>query len=450
MKIKTLLLAVATMVALPSFAVKGVEDGSKYGTGEDSIRCLENLSLYSNYYKIKDYNAAYDSWKIVFEECPTAAGTNLYSQGAYILAYKLAGEKDQAKRQALFEELMKCYDQRVKYYGTNKKYPESYIRGRQAMDYIKYSADKDYLATVLPWLEQSVNGRGVEADNDVIQKYFELLEHRYQSDKAKYSESFINQYLYLGDIVDQRIAKADKYKEAYIITRNNLNGIFINSGAADCSTLEGVFVNKVEENKANAAELEKIINIFDKADCDESEVYYAASRYAHVLNPMAKTALGCARQYLKKEEYAKAVEFYNEALSLEQVDSLKYTYAIEKAQVLFASKRNAEAIASAREAIKYDSRQGEPYMLLAQIYVAVDPHPADRVLNSTKYWAAVDKLQQAKSVEPELAEKANTLINAYRKHYPNSDDVFMHNELKVGEAYTVGGVIGERVICREQ
>ena len=49
MKIKTLLLAIATMVALPSFAVKGVEDGSKFGTGEDSIRCLENLSLYTNY-----------------------------------------------------------------------------------------------------------------------------------------------------------------------------------------------------------------------------------------------------------------------------------------------------------------------------------------------------------------------------------------------------------------
>lgn len=449
MKIKTLLLAVATMIALPSFAVKGVEDGSKFGTGEDSIRCLENLSLYTNYYKIKDYNAAYDSWKVVFEECPTAAGTNLYSQGTYILAYKLSTEQDQAKRQALFEELMKCYDQRVKYYGTNKKYPESYIRGRQAIDYIKYSADKDYATIVLPWLEQSVIGRGAESDNDVIQKYFELLEHRYQSDKAKYSESFIDSYIKLGDIVDQRIAKGDKYKEAYTITRNNLNAIFVNSGVADCATLEGVFATKVEENKANDAELEKIINIFEKADCKESEVYFAASRFAHALNPVAKTALGCARQYLKKEEYAKAVKYYDEALTLETVDSLKYTYAFEKAQVLFASKRFAEAISSAREAIKYDSNQGEPYLLLGQVYAAVDPYPGDKVLNSTKYWAAVDKLQQAKKVEPELAEKANTLINSFRKHYPNADDVFMHDQLKVGEPFTVGGVIGETVICRE-
>ena len=449
MKIKTLLLAIATMVALPSFAVKGVEDGSKFGTGEDSIRCLENLSLYTNYYKIKDYNSAYDSWKVVFDECPTAAGTNLYSQGAYILAYKLASEKDQAKKQALFEELMKCYDQRVKYYGTNKKYPESYIRGRQAMDYIKYSADKDYLANVLPWLEQSVNGRGVDADNDVIQKYFELLEVRYQSDKAKYSESFIDSYLKLGDIVDKRIAKADKYKEAYMITRNNLNAIFVNSGVADCATLEGVFSTKVEENKQNDEELEKIINIFDKADCKESEIYFTASRYAHALNPVAKTAVGCARQAFKKEEFANAVKFYNEAIELEQVDSLKYTYAIEKANALYQSKRYGEAKSAALQAISFDSKQGEPYMLLATIYATVDPYPEDPILNKTKFWAAVDKLQTAKSLEPELAEKANTLINSYRKFYPSKEEVFFKPELAPGAEFTVGGIINESVRCRD-
>ena len=449
MKIKTLLLAIATMVALPSFAVKGVEDGSKFGTGEDSIRCLENLSLYTNYYKIKDYNSAYDSWKVVFEECPTAAGTNLYSQGAYILAYKLASEKDQAKKQVLFEELMKCYDQRVKYYGTNKKYPESYIRGRQAMDYIKYSADKDYLANVLPWLEQSVNGRGVDADNDVIQKYFELLEVRYQSDKAKYSESFIDSYLKLGDIVDKRIAKADKYKEAYMITRNNLNAIFVNSGVADCATLEGVFSTKVEENKQNDEELEKIINIFDKADCKESEIYFTASRYAHALNPIAKTAVGCARQAFKKEEFANAVKFYNEAIELEQVDSLKYTYAIEKANALYQSKRYGEAKSAALQAISFDSKQGEPYMLLATIYATVDPYPEDPILNKTKFWAAVDKLQTAKSLEPELAEKANTLINSYRKFYPTKEEVFFKPELAPGAEFTVGGIINESVRCRD-
>ena len=449
MKIKTLLLTIATMVALPSFAVKGIEDGSKFGTGEDSIRCLENLSLYTNYYKIKNYDLAYDSWKVVYEECPIAAGRTLYSQGAYLISYKMAKETDPAKKAVWFQDLMKCYDQRVKYFGNDKKYPEAWIRGRQAMDYIAYSPEKDYLTMALPWLEQAVNYGKSNADSDVIQKYFELLEARYQSDKAKYSESFINAYLELGDMVDARIAKADKYKEAYTITRNNLNALFINSGAADCSTLEGVFATKVEENKANDAELEKIINIFDKADCKESEIYFTASRYAHALNPVAKTAVGCARQAFKKEEYANAVNFYNEAIQLEQVDSLKYTYAIEKANALYKNKRYAEAKSAALQAISFDSKQGEPYMLLATIYATVDPYPEDPILNKTKFWAAVDKLQTAKSLEPELAEKANTLINSYRKFYPTKEEVFFKPELSPGSSFTVSGIINESVRCRD-
>ena len=98
-------------------------------------------------------------------------------------------ETDPAKKAVWFQDLMKCYDQRVKYFGNDKKYPEAWIRGRQAMDYIAYSPEKDYLTMALPWLEQAVNHGKSNADSDVIQKYFELLEARYQSDKAKYSES---------------------------------------------------------------------------------------------------------------------------------------------------------------------------------------------------------------------------------------------------------------------
>jgi tetratricopeptide (TPR) repeat protein len=150
-----------------------------------------------------------------------------------------------------------------------------------------------------------------------------------------------------------------------------------------------------------------------------------------------------------KEEYANAVNFYNEAIQLEQVDSLKYTYAIEKGNALYKNKRYAEAKSAALQAISFDSKQGEPYMLLATIYATVDPYPEDPILNKTKFWAAVDKLQTAKSLEPELAEKANTLINSYRKFYPTKEEVFFKPELSPGSSFTVGGIINQSVRCRD-
>ncbi len=40
------------------FGQKGYVDGSKYGHGEDSVRCIMNLSLYREYVKQDNYDLA--------------------------------------------------------------------------------------------------------------------------------------------------------------------------------------------------------------------------------------------------------------------------------------------------------------------------------------------------------------------------------------------------------
>ena len=150
--------AALTLGSMQAFAVKGIEDGSKYGTGEDSIRCLEQLSLYQSYYTIKDYNSAYSSWKVVFDECPKAGNRTFYSRGAFLIANQMSKDAaDPAKYKEWFDLLMKCYEARVQYCGNDTRYPEPYIRGRQAIDFIKYSTDEDKHAKALPWLKMAVD-----------------------------------------------------------------------------------------------------------------------------------------------------------------------------------------------------------------------------------------------------------------------------------------------------
>ena len=66
------LLALAFLGTATLFAQKGVEDGSRFGHGQDSIDCLENISLYNEYLKTKNYNDAYTYWKRVFADAPVA------------------------------------------------------------------------------------------------------------------------------------------------------------------------------------------------------------------------------------------------------------------------------------------------------------------------------------------------------------------------------------------
>ena len=80
-----------------SFRSEGVEDGSRFGHGEDSLRCLQNISIYSEYVKTDNFTDAYKPWMAVFTEAPLAQ-VSTYTNGAKILRALIASSKDGAQQ----------------------------------------------------------------------------------------------------------------------------------------------------------------------------------------------------------------------------------------------------------------------------------------------------------------------------------------------------------------
>lgn len=103
------------MGTLGAYAQKGVDNGTQFGSGEDSVRCITNISLFVPYAKAGNFKDAFDFWKIVYDECP-AATKDIYLYGVKIMGWKIAQEKDPAKKKALIDDLMGVYDKRVKYF----------------------------------------------------------------------------------------------------------------------------------------------------------------------------------------------------------------------------------------------------------------------------------------------------------------------------------------------
>ena len=66
MKLLKISLTIAAFMVsvLSGLSQKGIEDGSRWGKGEDSIRCIRNYSLYREYYKQKIYKDAFPYWRI--------------------------------------------------------------------------------------------------------------------------------------------------------------------------------------------------------------------------------------------------------------------------------------------------------------------------------------------------------------------------------------------------
>jgi hypothetical protein len=72
---------------------------------------------------------------------------------------------------------------------------------------------------------------------------------------------------------------------------------------------------------------------------------------------------------------------------------------------------------------------------------------SDAVIQMTAFWAAVDKLEKAKAVNPSCASTVNKMIATYKEYFPPASELFMRN-IKNGDTYTVPGWINEKTVVR--
>ncbi|MDR2679632.1 MAG: hypothetical protein LBC47_02340, partial [Tannerella sp.] len=86
MKKKVLTLVLSAFMVTGMNAQKGIDNGTPYGSGEDSIRCITNISLFVPYAKSNNFKDAYPFWKLVYDECP-ASTKNIYVYGVNIISW---------------------------------------------------------------------------------------------------------------------------------------------------------------------------------------------------------------------------------------------------------------------------------------------------------------------------------------------------------------------------
>ena len=105
--------AFLTTLTLSLSAQKGIETGTPFGIGEDSIRCLDNTFRYSACYENKDFNMALNFWRQVLTECP-ASSEDLYIKGEsiYTELYRTTGET------AYIDSVLMIVSQRTFYFNN--------------------------------------------------------------------------------------------------------------------------------------------------------------------------------------------------------------------------------------------------------------------------------------------------------------------------------------------
>ena len=439
-----------SLSATAVFAQKGVEDGSRFGHGQDSLNCLKNISIYTEYVKTNNFKDAFNPWKAVFDEAPLAqVGT--YTNGAKILRALIATEKDGAKQKEYFNLLMKVHDQRIQYLdGLNslvkKPVTKGDIIGAKAHDYFTMGGADNNEAYAM--FSEAVASEKQNLPYYVMMEFIDASARKVKADDT-HREQFVQDYIAASGYANEALKAATKEsaKKNYQVAQDNIDAHFINSGVATCDNLQAIYAPKVEENKTNLEYLKQVMKVMKMLGCTEAEAYFAASELAHAIEPTAETAIGCGYMYYKKGDFDKCISYFDNAIELEQDPIQKADYCYSAAAVLFANKQLSKAKQYARKSIELNGSNGKPYILIAQMYASSPKWSDEASLNKCTFFAVIDKLQKAKSVDESVTEQANELIRTYSGYTPKDEDLFFIG-LKKGDAVTIGGWIGETTTIR--
>jgi len=434
---KFLIASVGLVFAFNVFAQKGIETNTKYGSGEDSINCIKNLSLYRSYVQQNNFNDALPFWRKVFYECPLAS-ENLYLDGVKIFKFFISNSKDNALTEAYIDTLALVYDQRIKYF---KK--EGPTIGRKAVDLYSYSINNmDRMMIVYKDLKKSIDLMGNKSASASISVFFPASVALFKSQKLVAAD-VVNAYTISLDVISANAAGEEWDKVKAIIDQSAST-----SGAFTQEALEQLFQPKFNANPNDLALLRTISGVFKATGFEKSMLYFNAIENLHKIEPSFESAEMVGDYANFNKQFDKASEYYKQAISLSIDDKKSAFLYLKLADITFRHLNNSiMARTYAQKSFELDNTNGKPLMLIANIYASTTSCNADELQKKSVFWLAVDYYAKARNADPSLAAEANANIASYSRYFPDKETVFFHG-YDEGKVYKVECWINESTIVR--
>lgn len=439
--------------------------------GEDSVKCRENLYIYYELAKNKNYAEAYDGWKYVYDNCPASSKNNVIF-GPYIVEAKIKAAKTEEEKKKFTDLLFDVYDTRMKLYPED----EAYVLERKGLDMLQHLPDStkkayDIFKRALELSKEHsaafynayfiaaarLFNEDVFTIGDVFQAYNVVQEG------LEYNNNVLNREIKelkdkqeAGTITDKEkreLEKAQRELERFDDVASNNEKIL--GPIATCDKLKLIYNDEsFAANKTDATWLRRAAKMLSRerendegetVDCTDDPIFFKIAEALYNLEPSPTSARAVGIIALKNNNNAKAIDYLKEAANQEVDPKKQASDYLRIATIEQKMGRLADAKSNALKAASLRSNWGTPYIVLATVYAQADGQCGTNVFEKKAvYWAAIDKLKYAKSIDPSVAAKANRLIGAYKNQLPEKSVIFALG-VKEGDKYTIGCFIGESI-----
>lgn len=466
----------------------------KYGANEkDSLEGAVQTTNFNLFYKAKNYTEAYDAWQYIVNHCP-CAWDGVYTNAQNMFDNLLKDPNlDSLRRERLIDSLIYSYEVRGTYFP--EKFSKGSAPGFKAYNLLRYrskavTSNIDQLNNILSMFIESVELDKENTQPAIWDKYFQFAESMTKATKdtsivieaygraTDYLDISINnslaQYEKQATALDTLTAQRDRgeidqisydkqankmvsdtTRQQKLVAnyRKTLNKIEKSvTPYASCEVLEEIYSKKFESIKSDISAVNKMVLTMYKSGCLTSPLYKDALAIVHENNPSRTTAYQMGNlsllSYTKEKnnaELEKAVEYFQEASKLSELNDQKADANYMLAMCYYLKGSYSEARSAAYVALKYKPNMGKAYLLIGDMYKGSAGRCSGDDLPLACCWAAADKYAKAVAVDPGCADEAAKHREGLR--FPSKDDCFKRG-LNSGDSYHVGCWIQENTTVR--
>ncbi len=408
---------------------------SKYGP--DSTKTLDEASIYTEFYKQKNYEAALPPWRYVYQNAPGYHEAVIVN-GIKMYQYLIDNETDSLQKELYIDTLMSLYDKRIECYGK-----ECFNLGRKGYNLMKYRP-RDY-DNIRNTYQAALDACDLSPEYFILYPYTKLMAYEYRKGNID-KDAMFAVYERIAKIVDAN--KDGRYADKYEATFESIVEELKSIGILKCENMREYYAKVYQDNPDDPETWKKVYIALENCNtCDT--VFLEMNKKLFEVEPTGELATSIADCEKNIGSPAAALEYLDRAIELDTSDAQKAKLAYNAARLLYDMNRYTEARNYAYKALEYNPNWGDPYILMGTMYIS----SGAICKNENPFYGyavslvAVDKFVQAKSVDPSVSEEVNKLIAKYADFYPTPESVFERN-MKEGDPYTVKCWINETTTIR--
>lgn len=429
---------------------------------QTELECKTKLSIFHEAVKAKKYDAAYEPWLYVKNNCPNL-NLAIYSDGEKILKHKIENSKGEIQL-SFVNDMLDLWLLRKEHFKNDTPQGEYEAKACQ----LQYDHKEELGKTTLELFE--CFDAAFNADKETfthpkgLYTYFSLMVELFDSGKKSSAELFDNyddvsekievEIQNYSEKLNALVEKIDNggrltsseenkkkayesYLKNYTLIQNNMDVVV--DKRATCENLIPLYTKDFEIHQNDSIWLKRSVSRMYHKDCTDDDLYETLVKQYDKVAPSADTKVYVATVLMKKGKYDEAYEYLSQGYGLEERPYKKAKLAITIGLIYKKKHNYIKARNMFLDALRLNPANGKPHLYIASMYAESAKDKScgkDNFHQRAIFWLATEEAQKASRVDPTLQSSVKAYVDNYLAKAPTKEEIFLSGlagkTLKIG------------------